>query len=663
MFIKLIDSFISFGLALLFFALPLFFLPFTADRFDFNKQMLLVGITSLLLLSWIAKFILQKTVRLTITPFTLPLFILTLITFASALIQAPNRIEALMGRPAAILALLFLSFIATTNLNHLNYLRHLLMSLTASAVVLSALAVYQFFGLPYITFTPAGSPLTLITFLVPMLGISVYSALKSTSFNRAVWGLASTVIILGSGFTAYQLLPGKPSSPVFLPYSISWAIAVDSFKSLRTALLGVGPDNFLAAFSLNRPASFNLTPNWNLRFTTGSNEPLTLLATTGLLGLLSWVFILFILFTHLRLRQADTPAIAISIAIGLTVLIQFLLPANYLLFAISYLLIIAYSVWLKISDHPQVHDVVLRLFAAQVIRPDTSYAQVQRTIQNTEVLPWVIGAPLTLAILALWYFGLTRVYAAEASFKQSLDALRANNGTQTYNLQIETIRSNPLIARYHRAYATTNLALANALSQQGELSTGDRQNVTQLIQQSIREAKVAAGLNRQDPANWETLATIYRNLINVAAGADSWAIAAYAQAAQSDPLSPRLRLDLGGVYYATGRYDEAIRAFQQATELKPDWANAYYNLAAAYQGKGDNRSALAQLQTVLKLVDPASADYQKVITELQNLQPTSTPSPPQTSLETPPPTPSPQPGFSNITLPELASPPAGLITP
>src|SRR3989344_6615565 len=116
-FITVIDQFTSFGLAALFFALPLFFLPFTADRFEFNKQMLLVGVTSLLLLAWIAKFILQKTVRLTVTPLTLPLFLFTLVTWASAVIQAPNRVEALMGRPATLLALLLLSLIATANLN------------------------------------------------------------------------------------------------------------------------------------------------------------------------------------------------------------------------------------------------------------------------------------------------------------------------------------------------------------------------------------------------------------------------------------------------------------------------------------------------------------------------------------------------------------------
>src|SRR3989338_2712023 len=134
-FTRIIDSIISRTLAALFFALPLFFLPFTTDRFDFNKQMLLVGVTSLLLLAWIAKFILQKTVRLTITPFTLPLFIITLVTFASAIIQAPNRVEALMARPATLLSLLLLSLIATANLTSLKQLQRLKLGLIASAVV------------------------------------------------------------------------------------------------------------------------------------------------------------------------------------------------------------------------------------------------------------------------------------------------------------------------------------------------------------------------------------------------------------------------------------------------------------------------------------------------------------------------------------------------
>ena len=79
---------------------------------------------------------------------------------------------------------------------------------------------------------------------------------------------------------------------------------------------------------------------------------------------------------------------------------------------------------------------------------------------------------------------------------------------------------------------------------------------------------------------------IYRNIINVASGADGWTVAAYRQAITRDPNNPILRLNLGGIYYSAKNYNEASRSFADAISLKPDWANAYYNLSyALYQDK------------------------------------------------------------------------------
>lgn len=682
-FTRVIDSLISWGVTLLAFLLPLFFLPITADFFDFNKQALLLAVTSVLLLAWLVKMIVQRTFRLTITPFTLPLALLTAVFLASAFLQAPNRLETLLDRPATFIALLSLLVIVTSNFTALTQIRRVFTAFIASATILSISAIYQFLGLSASlttldwlkqpAFTPAGSSLALITFILPLALAMLYQLVlvPAESVTRITRGLLLALLAAALAVTIFLILPGKPASPLFLPYPTSWTIVVDGFKTWRAGFLGTGPANFLEAFSTRRPGQFNLTNTWNVRFTTASNEPLHLTATVGLLGLLAWILLVFTVLKH-ALTTSSSIAVDRSLYHSLVIAaltgfaLMLLLPANFLLTITSYFYLILWAAVLKVTDHSQVYDVVLRLFAAQVIRPTTTFAQVQKTVQNTEVLPWVIGLPVSAALLILWYLGITRVYAAELAFKQSLDALQANNGTQTYNLQVQAIRSNPYFARYHRAYATTNLALANALAQsKPELSTPDRQNVTQLIQQAIREGKIAAQVNPKDPANWETLANIYRNLINVAQGADSWAIAAYARAAQADPLSPRLRLELGGIYYAIGRYDEAIRAFQQATELKPDWANAYYNLAAAYKQKGELRSALNNLTTAIKLIDPAAADYPKAVAEAQDLQqqlgaaaaaPSPTPAPAATTLEKPQPAPTPNPALGNITLPESSAP-------
>ena len=87
-----------------------------------------------------------------------------------------------------------------------------------------------------------------------------------------------------------------------------------------------------------------------------------------------------------------------------------------------------------------------------------------------------------------------------------------------------------------------------------------------------------------------------------------------------DPTNPNLRIALGGVYYALGRYDDAIDAFKLAVLAKPDLANAHYNLAIAYREKKNYDQAIAEMNTVLGLVQKDSADYKLAQSTLEDLK-------------------------------------------
>jgi len=156
-------------------------------------------------------------------------------------------------------------------------------------------------------------------------------------------------------------------------------------------------------------------------------------------------------------------------------------------------------------------------------------------------------------------------------------------------------------------------------------------------------------------------------VLSVAQGADVWTISSYQRAIVADPQNPSYRLNLGGVYYTLGNYDEARNLFQQSIAVKPNWPNAHYNFAwAAYQ-KADYQTAAAAMQNVLTLIDPktAKADYDRAAKDLEEFKKklpateTATPSaeiqqPNQLSLPTPP-----QPAIEpKIELPNTASPEA-----
>jgi len=64
----------------------------------------------------------------------------------------------------------------------------------------------------------------------------------------------------------------------------------------------------------------------------------------------------------------------------------------------------------------------------------------------------------------------------------------------------------------------------------------------------------------------------------------------------------------------------AIRFFSDAVNLKPDYANAYYNLAVALRDKGDLVSAASSAERTVSLLDPKSPDYEAASGLLANLK-------------------------------------------
>lgn len=75
----------------------------------------------------------------------------------------------------------------------------------------------------------------------------------------------------------------------------------------------------------------------------------------------------------------------------------------------------------------------------------------------------------------------------------------------------------------------------------------------------------------------------------------------YRRATEADPSYVLAFFDLGNVLDELERLDESIAAYLQAVALAPRYADAHYNLALAYERKGQGRHALCHWQSYLKL--------------------------------------------------------------
>ncbi len=592
----MLDKILERGILGLVFFLPFFFLPLTTEFYDFNKFIFLSFYLLILMVVWAFRAFQKQEIYLTRSPLDLPVILILLVYALAHFLVSTNKVEAFImpGGTGMILALTVLYFLVKeTSLS-----KGISLALVGSASLLSFVAIYQFIGvgetlipeksffefMRTTTWTPAGNPLSLAIFLVLVLSFYLPQFWQEWEKKPPLEYFALLLILCGLGVTSYELLTS--AKPLFLPFSAGWFVAVEALK--RFPFLGVGLDNYLAAFTAGRPIFLNSTNLWNIRFGLSSNHYFYILTTTGLLGLFAWFFLI------LRTVRLTKNKYLVFLPLFVSFLLFFLTPAVFLLFFVLYLF--------------------LGLLANQTVMTEVKFA----SKTATQILLTVI-----ILLAAVGFYGLGRFWLADYSFRQSLSALAQNRGTDAYNLQIKAINLNPQSETYRLTYSQTNLALANALStnaKAGGLTDQDRQNISGLVQQAIQEAKVAVNLGPNRVNNWENLTNIYQSLINAAQGADQWTLAAYNQTIALDPTNPLLRLNLGSLFFSAKNYDEAIRQFNLSISLKPDFANAYYNLAAALKETGKIKEAVAAMERVLGLVEPNSNDYRKAKKELEDLR-------------------------------------------
>ncbi len=581
------------SLATLIFIFPLFFTTLTSEFYTTAKLLLLVFSLPLIFIMWNFSMLAGKKINIRLNQFNLPVIIFALSAVLSTVVGSVNKVESLVyGTGLAAIIALTLVYFLTTNLIHKK--EAVIYPLIASAVTLSLLFIIQFLGLSQKVFpfeflknnffTPIGALLNLPLFLIIILPLIVSRALKPKISSIMLW-IAAVVVGAGALLSIVTLI--RDVKPPILPFTTAWSIAVDNLRSPKNAIFGVGPGNYTNAFTHSKPIEFNQSPLWNIRFNNSSSFVLQLVSEFGILGLFAF---LLIIWKAVRQKKEALKS-GLFISLSLSFIVYFILPASLPLLFLTFVLLGLYSQQTE-STH--------------VSEPGSLFPR------------FLLGASIIM-VIGIYWFSL-RYAQGEFYFRKSIIALSQNKGVEAYNNQNKAIKFNPLLGNYRTIYSQTNLALAAAITRKGNLSDQDREDVTTLIQQAIRDAKVAASLNPQKAENWENLAVIYQNLINASQEAGTWAVDSYNQAIRLDPLNPLLRFSLGGVFYSLKNYDEAINQYGAAITLKPDWANAHYNLSYTYRDKGDFQRAFSEMQNTLALVNPNSNDFNKATAELEELR-------------------------------------------
>ncbi len=586
-------------LFLLLFAYPLLFSSLFSEPFAMTKFLFLTVVVVLMLLLKAVKVVVRRRLDFFKSSFDNVLFLWVLSFLLSIIISSPNKVEALIDVSRGAMPIIFwvlLLFGLPKNKKlavyaSLGSLLFLLLMLVGSYFSLFKFLPDKLAFINNKGFTPFGNLLDLALYAGFFLALALDSLKKrsgqKTEFTKEEKGLLQASFILSLPLlvlAVYIIL--KNSQVVFLPFSISWQVAVEGLKNLKVAIFGVGPANFVSLFTQAKPLSFNnLEALWQTNVEFSHSALLHIFSEVGLLGTASLVLI----FLNL-LQKAQKYRAILSFAVLLLWLVFFPLSYNF-----YFLLFIALFF---LREEERVREVDLR---------------------DLDVVGYAFASILVIVAVTISFFAY-RAFAAEYYLARSFAAASANNAQTVYDFQRKAAALNPFNEQVRLNFSQTNILLANSLAQKKKISDEDKQTIATLVQQAINEGKSLVGLNIQKAAYWANLASIYRNLLTVAQGADAWAISSYQRAIALDRNNPNYYYNLGVIYYALRNYDEAVKFFEQAAVLKPDVANFHYNLAWANFQIKNYKKAVNAMESALRFVETGSDDYKKAKRELEDFK-------------------------------------------
>ncbi len=495
-------------------------------------------------------------------------------------------------------------------------------ALLTSAVILSVVTILHYFGLSQIIFPNylltskyfnlTGGILSALSFTTPLIvGLIALVINEQDKFKKITYLLITSILATATTINLLLIIPSSTRTSSVLPLNTSWSIALDIFKYPGTAFLGTGPENYLASFTRLRPVYLNQNEKlWNTRFSESGSLLLTIFTTTGLLGGISLIYLyLKNIFTALTtLKNSPDKTVTSFYFFSLVTYFLFLIFSPTGIVSIITSLVIL-SILTQIQKNEGSDSV--KILHLNISSDDNQSATLSRFLPISVLT-------LTLTILAIyWSFGVN-FYLGSTKLHQA--NLSANNDfNNSFQKQLEAQNLNPYDPTYSIILSNTYQQVALFYLQKQNPTESDKKNSVEMMQRSIDAGRLAAKIDPFNVLVWENLSTIYQSFIGAAEGANNLAISHLAQAISLDPTNPKLRLQLGILYYNLQDKEQATKLINQAVELKPNWSLPYQNLYRIYLEEKDYQRAKIYLQEALKYTQNNSEDFQKLQEELINL--------------------------------------------
>lgn len=377
---------------------------------------------------------------------------------------------------------------------------------------------------------------------------------------------------------------------------IVWRGAIDAW--MHNPIFGTGVETFAFAYYKYRPEAHNLTSEWDYLYNKAHNEYLNYLATTGIFGLGSYLFMIGIFIvlcikyyvSSIKQKTHNTYYVLLTtslLASYISILISNFLGFSVVIINIYFFLIPAFVFVL-----------------GGMINTNSNYALDAKRY----TLSWILIFPIILTTGYL-LLSLYRFWDADKSYARGYNLNRAGQYQYAYNdllTAVEKRTSEPVFID-ELSYNTGVIAAA-LHTEKESVEASESAKVGSYATQLTKDAMLLSDkITREHPNNivfWKTRIRILNLLAQENNKYIPLALDAAKKASELAPTDAKVAYSLGILYGQNNQKDKAIETLKKTTELKPNYKEAYYALGLFYHDLAtDKNSKIIDITLQKKAID------------------------------------------------------------
>lgn len=370
---------------------------------------------------------------------------------------------------------------------------------------------------------------------------------------------------------------------------IVWTGALNLWKN--HPVFGTGVETFAYSYYWYRPREHNDVSEWDFLYNKAHNEYLNFGATSGTIGLLSYLA-LVVTFISWSLKQIIKKKKKVILNIALLSGFISILVTNFFGFSVT--------------------AVSLLFFLFPALSFINLYKKDNKVKENFKLnnIQYVEIFAL-LAIFVILISSIIRYWYADNRFALGEKFNKAGYTTQSFEKLEKAINIRPNEPAYldQLSIVAASLAVQTANQEQSTLSS-------QLVDTAIDASNKALSISPYNINFWKNRTKVFYKLSEINEDYYNQAITALIQASKLSPTDAKVQYNIAILYSKFGQKETAIETLEKTIELKPNYDQARYALALFYEEKGEIEKAKEQLNYILEKINP---NHETAIEKLKEL--------------------------------------------